>query len=221
MIRHTHKGLGLAVAAALFLSAAPAYADIGGIGSPVQGAMPAQAPQQDQQADSNDMPNIANSNQPPPSDIAKYGNLPANAKILTTNSTEYSKVIADARSNGDASSDSYTNVAHSSNMSSDPAAATNSDGAVMIIRFNQKYVYYDNPLRKVVSKVSATRPNARYELESVVPRGNNGYDNEKYVQNLQNVVNVLAKYGVSGDMVSSRVIVSDSLKNQEINIFVR
>jgi hypothetical protein len=215
MIRHAHKGCGLAVVSALLLSGFPAYADIGGIGSPVQGDVSDQT----QQAQEQSNPDNLNSPALPPSEVAKYGNLPANAEILPANDAEYRKVITAVRK-GD-TSDSYTNISRTSNTSSDPAAATNSDDAVMIIRFNQQYVYFDNPLRKVVSKVSTTRPNARYELESVIPRGNNGYENEKYNQNLQNVVNVLAKYGVTGDRVSSRVIVSDSLKSQQINIFVR
>lgn len=198
MIRHGKKALGFSLFTALLVSFAPAYADIGGIGSSVQGDAPAQSAQDDS---------------------SSLGDVPAGSAIAPASNEQYINAIAAVRS-GDAIN-STASVAPTSNVSAASGGATNPEGAVMIIRYNQQYVYYDNPLRKVVYKVSATRPEAKYDLESVIPRDSKAFENDKYNQNLQNVVNVLGKYGVSGDRVSSRVIVSDSVKYQEINIFVR
>ena len=93
--------------------------------------------------------------------------------------------------------------------------------AVMIIRFNQKFVYFENPLRKVVDKVSSTKPEAKYELQSVMPNEKNPSNAGKYEANLQNVITVLGRFGVSSDKITSTSVVSDLVKNQEINIFVR
>ncbi len=201
MIRHGNKALGLALVPALFLSVAPAFADLGGIGSPVQGEAPAQA---------DDADNIAQAQ--------AQAQAQADAEAAASNE-QYKKAIAAIRS-GEAPADSPDYLGQDSK-SQDASGATNPAGAVMIIRYNQQYVYYDNPLRKVVYKVAATKPEARYDLESVIPRDSKAFETDKYSQNLQNVVNVLAKYGVSGNRVSTRVIPSDSVKYQEINIFVR
>lgn len=104
---------------------------------------------------------------------------------------------------------------------SETAHASQPKDAVMIIRFNQKFVYFENPLRKVVDKVTNIKPEARYELQSVIPSEKNSANAGKHEANLQNVITALGRFGVSSDRVTSSTIVSDSVKNQEINIFVR
>jgi thioredoxin-related protein len=94
---------------------------------------------------------------------------------------------------------------------------TQSKDAVMIIRFNQKYVYFENSLKKVIDKVSAVKPDAKYELQSVVPNDRN---DDKYLANLRNVVGVFEKSGVTRDRLAISNVASDLSGNQEINIFV-
>ena len=96
--------------------------------------------------------------------------------------------------------------------------AMSSKDAVMIIRFNQKYVYFENSLEKVVDKVSSVKPNAKYELQSVVPNDRNS---AKYLDNLRSVVAEFGKLGVSKDSLSISTVTTDLVENQEINIFVR
>ena len=109
-------------------------------------------------------------------------------------------------------------VAQAENGVSTGETATSSKDAVMIIRFNQKFVYFENSLKKVVDKVSGVKPNARYELQSVVPNDNNS---PKYLANLRSVVAEFGKLGVSKDSLSISTVTTDLVENQEINIFVR
>lgn len=102
-------------------------------------------------------------------------------------------------------------------------SAVNSDGAIMIIRFNQKNVYFQNPLKMVVYRIAKEKPDARYELRSIIPEGSakRSVNGKEYGENLGSVIAVLNKFGVSTDRISVDTVVSDSIKDQEINIFVR
>ncbi len=103
----------------------------------------------------------------------------------------------------------------------DAESAAASKDAVMIIRFNQKNVYFQTALKKVVYKVAASKPDARYELMSTVPAKKKSLaEAEDYVTNLQSVINVLGRFGVSSDKISSNTVTSDSAQNQEISIFI-
>ncbi len=181
--------------AALILSLFPvgaALADIGGVGSPVSNSQQPAAMPFDQGDDAGS-----------PDDILGITDNNPDSKAATmsmgrdiTASQDYKKAIAATRSGG------------------------NPSDAVMVIRFNQQYVYYENPLKKVISKVDGTRPQATYELQSVIPSKASRYDSDKYERNVQNVIGIFGRNGVASNRVSAKTIVSDSVKNQEINIFV-
>ncbi|MEQ1789762.1 MAG: hypothetical protein ABL857_04900 [Rickettsiales bacterium] len=98
-----------------------------------------------------------------------------------------------------------------------------SSGPVMVIRFNQENVYFRNPLRSMVFEVAKTKPNAKYEIQSLVPSGkiNRPSNVRKYADNVQNVINVFGRYGVSPSRISVKSENSDSIDNQEIRIFVK
>ena len=102
------------------------------------------------------------------------------------------------------------------------AQAASSENAVMIIRFNQKYVYFEQALKKVVYKVAAAKHDAKYELQSIVPsKRTNSANSNSYDTNLRNVIGILNKYKVSSDRITSSTVVSDTAQYQEIDIFVR
>jgi|CXWL01.1.fsa_nt_gi hypothetical protein len=103
----------------------------------------------------------------------------------------------------------------------DAENAAASKDAVMIIRFNQKNVYFQSALKKVVYKVAASKPDARYELISTVPAKKKSLtDADDYAEHLQSVINVLGRFGVSSDKISSNTVTSDFVQNQEISIFI-
>ncbi len=94
---------------------------------------------------------------------------------------------------------------------------------VMIIRFNQKNVYFQNALRKVIGKVDDAKPASSYELQSVVPSGStrNPGNDKDFDENLRSVVNVMTRLGVPVSNITFSTITSDSVQNQEIKIIVR
>lgn len=96
-----------------------------------------------------------------------------------------------------------------------------SKDAVLVIRFNQKHVYFENALKKVVDKVSAIKPNASYEIQSIVPDDSGDTNARQYLENLRGVVAAFNQLGISKGRISVRTDVTDIVKSQEINIFVR
>jgi hypothetical protein len=100
-------------------------------------------------------------------------------------------------------------------------SSTSSKDAVMVIRFNQKYVYFENALKKVVDKVYAIKPNAAYEIQSVVPAESSETNAKKYLENLRAVVAEFNRLGVSKDRISIRTDTTNLVNSQEVNIFVR
>ena len=101
------------------------------------------------------------------------------------------------------------------------SAPSSQNDAVMVIRFNQKYVYFENALKKVVDKVYAIKPNAAYEIQSVVPNESSDTNAKKYLENLRAVVAEFNRLGISKDRISIRTDATDLVKSQEVNIFVR
>ncbi len=93
--------------------------------------------------------------------------------------------------------------------------------AVLVIRFNQKYVYFENALKKVIDKVYGIKPNAGYEIQSVIPNDGNDANAKKYLENLRNVVAEFNRLGIPKERISIRTDVTDLVQSQEINIFVR
>ncbi|MEK6745527.1 MAG: hypothetical protein AABY33_00645 [Pseudomonadota bacterium] len=93
--------------------------------------------------------------------------------------------------------------------------------AVLVIRFNQKYVYFENALKKVIDKVYGIKPNAGYEIQSVIPNDGNDGNAKKYLENLRNVVAEFNRLGIPKERISIRTDVTDLVQSQEINIFVR
>lgn len=89
----------------------------------------------------------------------------------------------------------------------------------LVIRFNQEKVYFQNPVRQMIYNVAKTKPNAKYELLSVVPKGKKTSANGKIPsENIQNVIAVFEKYGVYGNRISTKTEESDSVQNQEVRI---
>ncbi len=95
---------------------------------------------------------------------------------------------------------------------------------VLVIRFNQKNVYFEKALRTVVDSVSDTKVYAYYEVESVTPNSAEGDDdhaNAAASANLRVVVAKLRELGVPSDRIGVREAKSDSVTSQEISVFVQ
>lgn len=115
---------------------------------------------------------------------------------------------------------SYYSVVKAESRTSITSSPSQKD-AVLIIRFNQKYVYFENALKKVVDKVYGIKPNAGYEIQSVIPNDGNDANAKKYLENLRSVVAEFNRLGIPKERISIRTDTTDLVQSQEINIFVR
>lgn len=104
-----------------------------------------------------------------------------------------------------------------------PSSASRSDGAVMIIRFNQKNVYFQNSLKKVVDRVSEVKPEAVYEIQSVIPSvAVNGRGNDReYAMNLHRVISEFNTLGVPMGRINIDISDSPDVREHEIRILIR
>ena len=95
--------------------------------------------------------------------------------------------------------------------------------AVMIIRFNQPNVYFQDSLKKMVSTVSNIKPDAAYDIQSVIPsnREDIGDKYKNYNQNLRLVMAELNSLGIPIERVKIDIVDSASVNNHEIRIFIR
>lgn len=98
-----------------------------------------------------------------------------------------------------------------------------SEGAVVVIRFNQERVYFHDSLKRVVAAVAEKKQRATYDVISVIPSvSKHGREDDRiYAANLRNVISSLSRLGVSVDQINVGVADSDKVENQEIRIFVR
>ncbi len=95
--------------------------------------------------------------------------------------------------------------------------------AVMIIRFNQQNVYFQDALKKMVEVVSSVKPDAEYDIQSVIPANNEniGDKYKLYNQNLRLVVAGLNQLGVPIERVKIDITDSSVISDHEIRIFIR
>ena len=96
---------------------------------------------------------------------------------------------------------------------------------VMVIRFNQQFVHFQEPLKKVVAEVAQAKANANYEVQSIVPsavqKNNVPSEIRKSEVNLQSVLVELKKLHVEQAAINSSTTYSDDVQDQEVRIFVK
>jgi|GEM_PF-4646256 len=104
-------------------------------------------------------------------------------------------------------------------------ASIDADTPILVIRFNQQHVYYQEPLKQVVSEVRGVRGDAIYEVRSILPSAMQQSEDEQAAKKAETrlllVLAELKKLGVAQDKVSADTTYSDDVKTQEIKIFVK
>jgi len=104
---------------------------------------------------------------------------------------------------------------------STPAVSPVEDIPVLIIRFNQEHIYFQSPLKKVVSEVKSAKADANYEVRLVLPAASQNVSSQNNDRNLLLVIAELNKLGITSSRISSDMIYSDTVQNQEIRVFVK
>ncbi len=102
-------------------------------------------------------------------------------------------------------------------------SAIESAKPVLVIRFNQKNVYFENALKTVVDSVARGKIDASYAVESVTPMNEtqDGRADSVHAANLLAVVSKLNKLGVDANKIGVKESKSDAVTSQEISIFVQ
>lgn len=108
-----------------------------------------------------------------------------------------------------------------------PVATTNENmGApLMVIRFNQHHVYYDDALAKAISAAQRAKPGANYSVVSRLPdlsaltAEQQSNINSRASDNLRNVVGQMQQLGVTSDHIKIANQKQD-VRSQEIAVYV-
>lgn len=104
-----------------------------------------------------------------------------------------------------------------------PAAAD--DRPLVVIRFDQADVAYEQPLYTAVSRALERKPNATFTIMAVAPNagtpGQVAVNTNASRQNAENVLRSLTNMGLPADRVSLSATMSPDIQSNEVRIFVR
>lgn len=105
------------------------------------------------------------------------------------------------------------------------SAQAMSDRPLVVVRFNQRKVYFEQPLYTAVSKAVQVKPDVSFQLISYVPRTGNEEKDMQLLsnasQNTKNVADSLVKMGVPKQRISMATEFDPSLRFDETHIFVQ
>lgn len=98
------------------------------------------------------------------------------------------------------------------------------DVPLVVIRFNQRKVYFERQLYTAISKAVAVKPDVLLELVSFVPQGASDQQNQsisaKSEQNLASVIQSLQGMGVPRERINIVKESSSTIRFQEVHIYV-
>lgn len=90
---------------------------------------------------------------------------------------------------------------------------------IMLIRFNQTKVYYEQQLYNVISRAFATEPLVHFDVVNFVPANNKGLADGQ--QNLAKITRSMREIGVPEDRIHLITEPQEDLQYNEVHIFVR
>ena len=112
-----------------------------------------------------------------------------------------------------------------SRSSAAPAAASPSDRPLVVIRFDQPNVDYEQPLYTAVSRALERKPGATFTIQAVSPNASSAAEvasNTKASrENATKVLHSLTEMGMPADRLSLSATMSPDVQSGEIRIFVR
>lgn len=106
-----------------------------------------------------------------------------------------------------------------------PAAAASSESntqdALVTIRFNKKRVYFERSLRQAITAAENTRAGVHYSILSRVPGNIDAHGEQKAKEQLADVLKVMLKNGVMQSRIQARMETSPDVTSHEVQIFVK
>jgi hypothetical protein len=116
-------------------------------------------------------------------------------------------------------------VAPAPSRASAPAAPGPNDRPLVVIRFDQANVEYEQPLYTAVSRALERKPSATFTIQAVAPNagsaGEVAVNTNASRQNAENVLRSLTNMGLPADRVSLSASMSPDIQSNEVRVFVR
>jgi hypothetical protein len=105
------------------------------------------------------------------------------------------------------------------------AAPGPSDRPLVVIRFDQTNVEYEQPLYTAVSRALERKPSATFTIQAVAPNAGSAAEvavnTNTSRQNAENVLRSLTNMGLPADRVSLSATMSPDIQSNEVRVFVR
>lgn len=96
---------------------------------------------------------------------------------------------------------------------------------LVVLRFNQRKIYFEQPLYSAVSKAVQVKPNVRFSLVSYVPNVGDLEKDQKLMakanKNVRSVTDAMVKMGVPLQRLHVKTQLDPRLKYDEVHIFVQ
>ncbi len=109
--------------------------------------------------------------------------------------------------------------------SAEAAAPSTGDRPLVVIRFDQPNVDYEQPLYTAVSRALERKPSATFTIQAVAPNAGSAaqvaVNTNASRQNAENVLRSLTNMGLPADRVSLSASMSPDIQSNEVRIFVR
>jgi hypothetical protein len=106
-----------------------------------------------------------------------------------------------------------------------PAAPGAGDRPLVVIRFDQANVDYEQPLYTAVSRALERKPSATFTIQAVAPNAGTAaavaVNTNTSRQNAENVLRSLTNMGLPADRVSLAATMSPDIQSNEVRVFVR
>jgi len=104
-------------------------------------------------------------------------------------------------------------------------APSGDDRPLVVIRFDQPNVDYEQPLYTAVSRALQRKPSATFTIQAVAPNAGSAaavaVNTNASRQNAENVLRSLTNMGLPADRVSLSATMSPDIQSNEVRIFVR
>jgi hypothetical protein len=111
------------------------------------------------------------------------------------------------------------------NRSSSAAPISGSDQPLVVIRFDQPNVDFQQPLYTAVSRALERKPSATFTIQAVAPNAGSAsqvaVNTNASRQNAENVLRSLTNMGLPADRVSLSATMSPDVQSNEVRIYVR
>ncbi len=92
---------------------------------------------------------------------------------------------------------------------------------LVIIRFNQRHVYFQRPLYTAVSRALEVKPSARFTMVSVVPTHGGERKYRAAETNFSKVVQYMREMGIPQSRITVNRRSSNAVKTGEVHVYVK